>query len=373
MKHAMLQVVVRIATLGAVTLFGVAVVLGHLVPESDSALDRVAARSRPAPISRKADPHNGPGCRLLDPETGRVASVSLSADEVLDHASASPWRDANGNWQVVGCWTQRSGGPTKNRVLEQMGLARLTYPEGQVLDRVETDVVPVGPPCWAPGTAARVYFPAMNGRIYTYDFESGKAPGSRPAGPVLVRWAVPDLDADGVRISEVCWPSDPRFSRRLLVTLNDRWGEVSTGFSPPELWWLEMDDAGRTVIAAGRLVTVPDPRPTSRIRSPSVVSVPGAPCRLAYLSTDDDPQEWRLNLVELEFAPGGGVPLLRPGISSVDLGRGIAPDPPAFTADGRYVLCLLLSPEGRTRIVRNLVARPGASVTGAGTPGLRVL
>lgn len=71
------------------------------------------------------------------------------------------------------------------------GLARISYPDGEILDQVSLEVVPLSSPCWLEGTSARVVFGAADGKLYRLAFESAiPKTGETRAEPVpdLIHW-----------------------------------------------------------------------------------------------------------------------------------------------------------------------------------------
>src|SRR3954468_14182751 len=107
--------------------------------------------------------------RWLDVQTGQVKAQALSDGDVLEVASCAPWVDERGRTQVVGRWSSRTkDGPMS--MSQDFGLARYTFPGGEMLDHASPEIVRVGPPCWFPGTRARILFVAGDGMLYHYAF-----------------------------------------------------------------------------------------------------------------------------------------------------------------------------------------------------------
>lgn len=101
----------------------------------------------------------------LDVETGETTRVPLGGVPVLQAASISPWRDERGRSQVV---SFRCQGINKGAIM----LERASFPDGEVLDSIETEVFPSGSKvCWFPGTDARVLFIGGDKRLYQFAFE----------------------------------------------------------------------------------------------------------------------------------------------------------------------------------------------------------
>src|SRR5262249_599200 len=157
-----------------------------------------------------------------------------------------------GRSQIVGKWA----GWTRNGALVGAGLARLSYPDGEFLDRVNLDVNPRGTPCWGPGTAARVIFAAHDGRLYRFAFDQRRgaeaAVTGRDRAPVALVRRAGGPAREGVFLLDPSWPADPRLERHLLVSLrlvqraeNDPSPELQ------ELWWLRLDPSETAIEEAG--------------------------------------------------------------------------------------------------------------------------
>ena len=58
------------------------------------------------------------------------------------------------------------------RLLE-LGLARCTYPERRILDRVLLDPLPLSKVCWYPDRSDTIIYAAADGRLYRYAFSGG--------------------------------------------------------------------------------------------------------------------------------------------------------------------------------------------------------
>src|SRR5262249_39160927 len=103
--------------------------------------------------------------RVLDLETGTVDFLNIPQLDAVDMISISPWRDGDGQQQMVGRWRgdRRTpqfglGGP--------LGMLRLSFPEGRILGRIAFDPIPISPPCWLPDDSDRVVFAAGDGQLY---------------------------------------------------------------------------------------------------------------------------------------------------------------------------------------------------------------
>jgi hypothetical protein len=325
-----LSVALRLLVLSTLGLTALALVVGS--DESRSASWRQMQATRPIAIDHRFLSESDQSLWVLDAESGAIQRHELPAREQVEHASVSPWRDSDGQWQVAGCWTRHSGRDDQI-ALDAVGLVRVSLPDGEILDRVETTHVPITPPCWYPGTRARVLFAAMDGRLYQYNFEGREV--DRAAGPTPITWRVPGVDPRGLMLSSPCWPSDPRFQNILVVGVKCPGKEPQTEVS--ELWWLRLDETGGAIVAGGRLGTEDDGRDAS---TPAVLSVGNGPLRLAYLSTRAGETRCLVALRGLECDPVTGNPRVL-AMRGEWVCEGSWPDPPVISFDGKRLVCLI--------------------------------
>jgi hypothetical protein len=286
----------------------------------------------------------------LDPEAGRTEPQPLPEKSLLDCARGSPWRDSRGHWQVAGRgWT--GSGPRHNPIPRGHCLALYEFPGGAVLDRVESEHLPDGAPCWEPGTSARVLYAAFDGALYWHDFEGSDPSEARfrrgNSRPKPVAWECPQPGLGLVRLADPAWPPESALGRRLLVSLQilEREGGLRR-YSSSQLWWLRLDRDGMTILAAGPLLP-PDPAiPGSEYwgdRFPTLLSGPGGGLALAYLTYRPGVHLGELRIAPLRIDPDTGEP------SAAFGGPVLASDcirtAPAPSADGRRVCCVV-QPEG---------------------------
>jgi hypothetical protein len=297
------------------------------------------------------------GVQRLDPEAARIEPLPLPEGEVLHFARGSPWRDSRGRWQVAGRgWTH--SGPRRSPTRRGYCLALYEFPGGAALDRVEAVDLPAltGPPCWEPGTSARVLYAAYDGALYWHDFE-----GSDPSGandrrgksrPQPLSWACPQPGLGRAYLADPDWPPESRLGPRLLVSVQVL--ERVDGLlrrSLWRLWWLQIDRDRMTIVAAGPLLR-PDPTlPTSEPseegnwgdRFPTLLCGPGGGLAVAYLTYRPGEYLGELRIAPLRIDPATGEP------SAGDGGPVLASDclrtAPAPSADGRW-LCCVVQPEG---------------------------
>ncbi len=284
--------------------------------------------------------------RWLDSETGRVVSAPLADGDVLEVASSSPWVDEHGHRQVVGRWSSRTkDGPMS--MSHDFGLARYTFPGGEKLDQVSTEIVPVGPPCWFPGTRARVLFAAGDGELYRYAFEAEdrqKSDPERDPRPSPIAWRCPKPGQGEVFLGDLTWPDDPRLGGCVVASLrlqgpDGRGGRV---YSRTQLWWLKLNHAGTHIVDAGRLI-VPEPGADDDgydERSPSLATRSDGRLALAYLHHRGEIRGWELRVAPVSIDAERHVPSALQSAFRV-LAPGCQAAPAAFSPDGRWLTAIV--------------------------------
>ncbi len=285
-------------------------------------------------------------------ETGDVRHLPLPSGEGLDRASVAPWRDARGRSQVVGVWW-RQRGQGINRVTEAFGLGRFTFPDGEPLDRLPTNVLPSSPPCWLPGTRARLVFAGCDGSLYRFAFEGSGSPlvdgAACDVEPQPLRWRVAGVDPSKLLICELTRPSDSRLAASGLLMASVSYlphdPEVRT-FPLPQLWWLRLDRDGREVIAAGVLT-----RDGPEKRAPQLASRPDGGLTLVYMERKPSRSKWTLRVAPAAIDPATAAPqpLSEPGPI---LAEGCLWSMPGISADGHWITYLRQQGPSSRRIVR---------------------
>jgi hypothetical protein len=297
----------------------------------------------------------------LNAETGLMAGYPLEDGDVLETASCSPWVDEKNQFQVVGRWSSRTKeGPMS--MSKDFGIARYSFPGGQVLDHISTDTIPVGAPCWYPGTRARVLFSGGDGVLYHYAFEpepwektetseAGRDPKPRP-----LAWRCSKPGNDDVFFGDLSWPEDPRMGGCLVASLR----EQSSGpagnrsYSRTSLWWLKLNFAGTEIVDLGRLLVSDDSRGAGLDfdhRTPVVGSLADGRLVLSYLRQSAGQSGWEVRIVPIEFDSKLHVPQAREA-DGVRLAWKCQPAQPTFSPDGQF-LNVIAGPEAReSRVVR---------------------
>jgi hypothetical protein len=276
----------------------------------------------------------------LDVETGQMRKVPIPEGDRIEYASCSPWQDDEG-CQVVGRWTHRVPNRFGMRARE-FGMARYAIPSGRVLDQIPMEVVPASQPCWFPGTAAKVLFAGVDGRLYRVDFDGKGDDGDGPR-PVPLVWRLP-APGTSMLIRDPVWPSDPRMGGRLIVSLSYWTGGTQNRLSPSRLWWLKLDRSGLSVVEAGVLTDPAMPTAGESRRDderfPNVVITPNGSPLLAYLSQPRETSLWDLRLTPLRFEAATGRPTARSEESRMLTHRHLTTFPP-FSADGSHVFAIV--------------------------------
>src|SRR5262245_57776258 len=253
------------------------------------------------------------GCRLLDPDTGRIVTMTLPDNDAILFARSSPWEGPDGQVQVVGRWLSRNDNGSAGGI-RQVGVARCTFPDGKILDRIAVDIVPLSAPCWFPDRTPRVLYGGTDGQLYQLAFDDRASDEDdepdRDIQPQLVRWACKTPGEGEVRIGDPIWPTDPTFGGRVFVSLSylDR---DSSAFVPAQIWWLTRSDDRGAIVEAGRLTVHPRHAPTLYERLPSLAETPDHGLALAYLSRSAGQYGWDLRLAPVSIDPTTGHPRTR--------------------------------------------------------------
>ena len=219
--------------------------------------------------------------RLVDRSTGRVGPLALPEDANWGLVSVSPWRDRAGNLEAVGRWSRRADSGEEGFC--GLGLFRLS--DATVVHSINLDVLPTGRPCWVPGRPGDLLFPAGDGQLHHCRLARNRdRPAATPAqgeasagfaGPGRthpVTWRCPVPGSGSVYILDSAWPDDRQLRKFLFASLSTK---VRVGgklrADPPQIWWLEMSEAGDEILSAGRLMK---PEPGSEHGVPVIEACP---------------------------------------------------------------------------------------------------
>ncbi len=284
MKLAGLRFLLRLVALAASVATAVAIVIARANPAGP--VRRIESPPPFQAIPTLLTQSDGAELRRLDFATGRIESFSLPPSQRLSWSCVSPW-EVNGRRHLVGIGWDRSELGQVERTNE-IGIVRLSLPGGEVLNRVlDLDAaVPSSSPCWIPGVPAGVVYSGGDRRLYRLDFEVSGVDGgvedvSEPR-PRQMNWQVPEFEADCVMILDVVWPDDPRLGGKLLTAMMRK--DLTSGhYGSVQLWWLQPDRKGTSIVAAGKLFEAASGDEEIYQRLPTLVSGVGGPPSLAYL------------------------------------------------------------------------------------------
>ena len=273
----------------------------------------------------------------LDTSAGTLSSLDLPTGESISFASCSPWQDEGGRRQVIGLWSRFED---KSGTMTDFGIARFSFPDGEKLDVVSSDILPVSKPCWYPGMGARVLFSAGDGQLYHYAFETsplfaGSERRLPDTQPIPIRWRC-EKPGEDIFIAEPQFIADPRLSRVLLVTLRYRGSnEQPTRFGPMQIWWLRLDEGGREIVDAGRLLDPALSAQWADVRCPSTGRDASGELFLAY-HRKVSREPWGVQVATLPIDTKSGTPLTVTAKGRLLASR-CQPMPAVFSEDGRWV------------------------------------
>lgn len=287
--------------------------------------------------------HQNP--QWFDANSGRIEAVRVPAGDVVEASSLAPWVDGRGEGQFVGRWSVRSR-PGPMSMCSDFGLARYAYPSGRLIDHISSDVMPVVPPAWYPGTRARILFAAGNGRLYHFAFEGpdpgpGGAERSGPdARPTPVVWGCDSPGVGDPYITDVLWGDDPRLGGCALVTLRARVTQADgqLGFDRSQIWWLRFNDSGTTVSEVGPLFAGDGAGRNER--SPSLATLPDGRLVGSFLTQPEGSRSWRLNVGEVRTNPATRAPEFSPATIR-QFAEPVQPSVNLFSADGRHLAAVV--------------------------------
>lgn len=293
---------------------------------------------------------------LIDRVSGQTKIVGTSLPERWDFLAASPFMAEDESMQAVGRYSSplASDGTSTDA---SVGLVRVNLPRGEVLERVEMEVMPTGRPAWDPNGASHLIFPGATGQLYSYRF-SDDASKASTISPVQWRCEPPG-DVEPFIIDPV-WPKGTPFRNLVIVSLSPARRLGFPGEDPPLApWWLELDEDSEAIIAAGPLFDADGPK-MARVRYPNLAWRDGRP-ELIYVQHDSETATATVCTAELEFGKGPNRLRVRPGTA------GPASDAPLTfgamlpTLDAR--LAFSVPPLGRHAVMVSLNPRPRDEAT----------
>jgi hypothetical protein len=337
-----LKVVIRTGLLLAMCMSALAVAVARLVPRVDPAPHglRRPTQLHFVEINNYSVP-NDKGCRFLDPQTGNVLSIELDGADSLLFGNSSPWVDDDGQTEVVGRWISRRGTGGWGDEVQQIGLARFKFPSGKALDHIPLDIVPAGNPCWFPDKTSRVLYAGTDGQLYRVEFpnEATSSGEDLDLAPEVVAWKCPKPGKGDVRVGDPTWPADPRMKGRVVVSLTYvEDAESKSNYLPEQIWWLQLDDQAKSIVAAGRLSSPRTDRLGRQVqeRLPSLARTADNEVVMAYLSRPVGQTPWDLHLARLVFHPLTGEPRARTR-AGARVASNVVVTFPVFSADGSWV------------------------------------
>lgn len=178
---------------------------------------------------------------FFDVANEQKQTLKLPKRESVDCLAISHWEDEESGRYLVGRWRQWDGdGP--ERCVNRTGLARLSWPDGKIVTRIDSEIMPTSPPCWFPGTEAKVLFASGDGRLYSLDWDA--------SSPEIVRLELPpELDRSFIR--EVVWPENRILGGLALATVYAPLATDGKRLDDSRIWWLRLTPDGNRVAAAG--------------------------------------------------------------------------------------------------------------------------
>ncbi len=222
-----------------------------------------------------------------------------------------------------------------------MGLVRMSLPEGKILDKIDMTDAPLSTcaPCWFPGTLARVLCSGGDGRIYRVDFETpltdGRDEHESMIRPRALTWRTPGPAPSTLFVGDLSWPTDERMGHRILASL---YIENSKTEKEPDwrIWWLQLDQAATSIIAAGPLLEPETSGEEDNRRLPNLVRNENGSLALTYLNKGIRQPNYELRLAPIHLEPGSNVPHALETEARV-LASGCLLVSPLPSPDGRWV------------------------------------
>ena len=295
--------------------------LGRSGPVEPASLVQPASRKSSTPpfqwISSAFTALDPYGFRLLDLETGRLGTFSLPFEHGIDLVGVSPWVDGGHRqivglgWKQSGSWAERGG----------VGILRLSLPEGEILNWIPlAESLPASQLRWVPGATAAVVYAACDGQVYRIDFERSSADGhiEQLPEPKISRltWQTPMPSAAGVVVEDIDYPDDPRLGGKILVSLRSM-NAGTRHYGHSQIWWLQSDKDGTSIVAAGRLLEPAAETEPSDRRLPSLAGGAQNSTALLYFARVAGQPDYQLRVAPLRLDGARGIPQVREAESRI--------------------------------------------------------
>lgn len=266
---------------------------------------------------------------FFSPADERMVTIPIPESEGLDCLSISPWRDEAHKPWVVGRWRHWEGRGSGRRI-GRVGIARLNWPDGEILDRIDSEIMPTSPPCWYPDERAKNLFASGDGRLYSLDWEAAKVevePVGLPA----------ELERSFIR--EIVWPDRRSLGGLALATVFSAHAREHR-LEQSRIWWMRFSEDGRRVEAAGPVFREGEAPAAAEDntcdRWPDVATRPDGSRLLVYQFQPSGRIDCELRMVPLEIDPAQQAPRADRR-RSIPLVESCWPNPTGGSPDGRWL------------------------------------
>jgi hypothetical protein len=355
-----LLILVRLIALLGLSLCLLAVTVSKMVPaEADATSRSRTPQAGCVGVNAAAIGTQDHRTRLVHPDDGRLITLDLPVDEILEEASGAPWSENGGGSQVVGRWIKLHGAGSVGSLLEGVGLGRFSLPDGRPLNRVLTNDVPASPPCWGPSRASLIVYASTSGNLHRVEFEDRPAyEGSTDVTPEVIRWQCPRPGAGRVDVLDICWPAHDGLGGRLVASIRTQSRDEAGMFQneDPQLWWVELDADARSIVAVGRLTRRPG---LGSDRHPSVARREDGTMALTYLHYEPRSALAQLVAVPLRHDDALGMTVVDEGQARVLADHCLA-SRPAPSSDGLSIAVVQSVVATGRPAVRRVSLVPGA-------------
>ena len=242
----------------------------------------------------------------------------------------APWKEEHGELEVAGRLIERIKSSDIGVGIPS-GLGRGEFPAGKLIETVEFPPVISGSPCWLPGAAKRIVFPA-GGHLYLQEFSQGFDEPSPPR-EILPDAAFPN--ADRVVFDDVLCPTIPEYGGRLLVSIRfKQYNGKRASLTPSQIWSIKLDPTRAAMVSAERMLDISNDRGCDSL--PNVAKTADGRHVLAYLNRKQSQEGWTLMLAPIAFDVLKRVPVaVRAG--AVEAAHECAFNRPEFSIDGQFV------------------------------------